>query len=72
MENTGRNPSRHGLENHNFTNLKAAYWNLAPDELVERAVERGEAVLSEHGALIARTGKHTGRSPNDKFLVKEP
>ncbi len=72
MENTGRNPSRHGLENHNFTNLKTAYWNLAPDELVERAVERGEAVLSEHGALIARTGKHTGRSPNDKFLVKEP
>ena len=72
MDNLGRNPSSHGLENHKFAKLKAAYWNLPPEELVEQAVQRGEAVLSEDGAVIARTGKHTGRSPHDKFLVKEP
>ena len=72
MDNLGRNPSRHGLENHKFAKLKAAYWNLPPEELAEQAVQRGEAVLAADGAVIARTGKHTGRSPHDKFLVKEP
>ena len=71
MVTVGRNPSRHGLDHHGFARLKKAFWNLAPAGLVEQAVRGGEAVLSEHGAVVARTGVHTGRSPNDKFLVKE-
>jgi ATP-dependent phosphoenolpyruvate carboxykinase len=40
--------------------------------LYETAIRRGEAVLASEGPLVARTGQHTGRSPQDKFTVKEP
>ena len=46
--------------------------NLAPSALVMKALERGEGVLSETGALSVVTGKYTGRSPNDKFIVDLP
>src|SRR5216683_1319157 len=46
--------------------------NLSPAALYERAILRDEAVIVSTGALTAETGKHTGRSPKDKFFVKEP
>lgn len=46
--------------------------NLPVPMLVEAALARGEAILTRDGALRALTGKYTGRSPKDKFLVKEP
>src|SRR5216684_711122 len=46
--------------------------NLSPAALYERAIRRDEAVIVSTGALTAETGKHTGRSPKDKFFVKEP
>jgi phosphoenolpyruvate carboxykinase (ATP) len=46
------------------------YANLAVPQLVEQAVARGEGLLTAEGALVARTGKKTGRSPGDKFLVQ--
>ena len=48
------------------------HWNLVAPELVEAAVRRGEGELAEMGPFVAVTSPHTGRSPNDKFVVQEP
>jgi phosphoenolpyruvate carboxykinase (ATP) len=48
------------------------FWNLPVPALYEEAVRRGEGIIAEGGALVCRTGQHTGRSPNDKFIVREP
>ena len=50
-------------------NVEDAYWNLTPAELVEESIIRGEGVLTDKGALAVDTGKFTGRSPKDKFIV---
>ncbi len=47
-------------------------WNLSAPALYEEAVRRGEGVIVAEGPLACRTGHHTGRSPNDKFVVREP
>ncbi len=61
-----------GLELHGITNVGRAYWNLSVAGLYEEAVRRREALISVDGPLVCRTGQHTGRSPNDKFIVHEP
>src|SRR5204863_9477311 len=48
------------------------YWNLGIAALYEEALKRGEGVLSIDGPIICNTAPHTGRSPNDKFIVAEP
>jgi len=48
------------------------YRNLAVAQLVEMSLRRGESTLASSGALIAHTGMRTGRSPADKFIVREP
>ncbi len=48
------------------------YRNLSVSQLTAKALERGEGVLSDKGALSIVTGKYTGRSPDDKFLVDTP
>ncbi|MDA2914849.1 phosphoenolpyruvate carboxykinase (ATP), partial [Acidobacteriia bacterium AH_259_A11_L15] len=72
MNNVGWNPSRYGLENHGIRNLKVAFWNFPTAHLYEHVIHNQEGMISHLGPVIVRTGDHTGRSPNDKFLVKEP
>src|SRR5215468_2792816 len=49
-----------------------AHWNLSVAALYEAAVRRDEASIAAGGPLACLTGQHTGRSPNDKFVVREP
>ena len=48
------------------------HWNLSDAVLYEQAVRRREGLVAAEGPLVCRTGQHTGRSPNDKFIVREP
>jgi phosphoenolpyruvate carboxykinase (ATP) len=48
-----------------------AHWQLSPAALVEEALQQKEGVLSQEGALVCNTGKFTGRSPRDKFIVQD-
>ena len=49
----------------------ALNWNLGTAPLVELAIRRGEGMLAKDGPLVVETGKHTGRSANDKFIVRD-
>ena len=48
------------------------HWNLLAPELIQAAIRRGEGELADMGPFVAVTSPHTGRSPNDKFVVKDP
>ena len=51
--------------------MKNELINLAPAELVEKTIRRSEGKLSNSGALVIKTGKFTGRSPKDRYIVKD-
>lgn len=55
-----------------ITHAGRVWANLSPPMLTEHAVRRGEALLTDLGAVVAYTGKRTGRSPKDKFTVRTP
>jgi phosphoenolpyruvate carboxykinase (ATP) len=62
----------YGLDALQLKNLGHVYRNLSVAKLIEHSLARGEAILAENGALCVKTGKYTGRSPDDKFIVDEP
>jgi len=50
---------------------KPVHWNLLTAPLVEHAIQRGEGRMAKDGPLVVETGKHTGRSAKDKFIVRD-
>ena len=71
MREFGYRHSSFGLDNHGLYNLGGVYWNLPTAELYEQAIHHHEGMISHLGPLVVRTGHHTGRSANDKFIVDE-
>ncbi|SPH16613.1 Phosphoenolpyruvate carboxykinase (ATP) [Defluviimonas aquaemixtae] len=65
------NPS-HRLEHQGIEGLGHVFYNQLEPALVEAALKRGEGTLGKGGSLLTTTGRHTGRSPKDKFVVRTP
>ena len=63
--------SEYGIENHRLKPTRSVHWNCPVPQLVEMACARREGQLTNMGALACLTGKRTGRSPNDKFVVRD-
>ena len=71
MQQTGTfNPS-FGVDKFGLEGAKSVAYNFEAPMLYEEAIRRGEAVIAPGGAIVAETGVHTGRSPQDKFTVKD-
>ena len=66
-----RSVSEYGLEEHGLRPEGPVHWNLSPAELYEQALARGEGRMVHMGGFASVTAPHTGRSPNDKFIVQE-
>jgi phosphoenolpyruvate carboxykinase (ATP) len=71
VQQTGFIIPRAGLKSLGLKNLANVHWNLSVPSLYEEAVRRHEGSIANGGALVVRTGVHTGRSPNDKFFVED-
>ena len=71
MKNYGMKNPNASLSDLGISEFKAAYWNLSPKELVAHTVQNRQGQLSDSGALVVQTGKFTGRSPKDRFIVKD-
>jgi phosphoenolpyruvate carboxykinase (ATP) len=72
-DNTIKNSLREeSLKHLGLSNPGHVYWDLSTPALYEEVIRRYEGSLSHLGSIVLRTGQHTGRLPQDKFLVREP
>ncbi|WP_375378267.1 phosphoenolpyruvate carboxykinase (ATP) [Hymenobacter cellulosilyticus] len=71
MDTAATTSLRNRLQPLGFSQTGEVHLNLTPAELVEHALRRGEGTLTDTGALMADTGKFTGRSPKDRFVVQD-
>ncbi|MBI1208557.1 MAG: phosphoenolpyruvate carboxykinase [Azospirillum sp.] len=71
MDHLGPTTTSLGLDSIGLNHLKAVHWNLGVPALYEQAIRRNEVALARGGPVVALTGQHTGRSPNDKFIVRD-
>ncbi|MEO0343787.1 MAG: phosphoenolpyruvate carboxykinase [Pseudomonadota bacterium] len=69
---TGRVNSSFTLQDMGISGLAQVYYNLQEAELMTQAVQNGEGEIGQGGTFLVSTGKYTGRSPQDKFVVDEP
>ena len=72
MSEHGFKSPQSSLEQHGIKGYTEAFWNLSPAELVEHSLGKNMGQLSHTGALAIETGTFTGRSPKDRFIVKDP
>lgn len=71
MKEIGIKNSNASLIDHNIRNWKTAFWNLKPKDLAEDTLRRNQGTMSYNGTLTICTGEFTGRSPKDRFIVKD-
>ena len=71
MKHVGNTPFDARLDAVGLEGVGRAHWNLPPAKLILQTLLRGEGVLTSQGALAIETGEFTGRSPKDRFLVKD-
>ncbi len=71
MKHVGNTPIDASLDAVKLGGVARAHWNLPPAKLILQTLLRGEGVLTNAGALAVTTGAFTGRSPKDRFLVKD-
>lgn len=71
MIETGIRNAAASIATTGLKDLAAVYYNFGPAQLYEESIRRGESTLTAQGALMAVTGQHTGRSPKDKFVVRD-
>lgn len=60
------------VEKHGLFNIRKVHWNHSTAQLYEHAIVRGEGKMVHLGPLVTETVPYTGRSPKDRFVVKEP
>ncbi len=70
MQELGIKPADASVEDLGIEEGKA-HWNLPPEQLAARALNEGQVALASNGAVTVNTGEFTGRSPKDKFTVKD-
>ena len=71
MNQTGPRNENHGPEKFGLRNVKSIKWNDDADALYDISLANGEGEATAQGALAVTTGKHTGRSATDKFIVRD-
>jgi phosphoenolpyruvate carboxykinase (ATP) len=71
MIETGEHNASFGADKFGFRDLSCVHWNLGAPQIYEFALQNGEARIAANGPLVADTGVHTGRSPKDKFVVRD-
>lgn len=71
MEQFGTMSEVSALQEQEIASAKSVFWNLPPAQLIEEAIKNNEGVLGNNGALMCDTGEFTGRSPKDRFWVKD-
>lgn len=71
MNEFGQKPKNADLAKLGLSGVANAHWNIAPSDLVDETVKRNMGVITDTGALAINTGEFTGRSPKDRFIVKD-
>ncbi len=71
MQDIGKKNPSANLDSLNIKNYKTAFWNLTPEELVEHTIQKNMGVLADSGAICINTGEFTGRSPKNRFIVRD-
>lgn len=71
MQNAGARSRKQDLSSNGLKNVSSIHWNLGTAHLVEHSLLRGEGQLAAGGSMVVRTGQFTGRSPKDKYIVRD-